>query len=183
VSTQGPASQDERADQGPTLGRRLLAAILDLRIILFWIAFTTVAGFALARLGAAPTSPAGWDAYAFLTLILPVGLTFAFADASPRRGTWGKRRQGLQVVSHHGQRITLARSLLRQAVKLGPWQVAHTAVFQLFAGSTSVLSWVLAITPQALVLASVTLVIVLRPPRALHDLIARTRVIVAPDPS
>lgn len=161
------------------LGRRLLAAILDLRIILFWIAFTTVAGFALARLGAAPTSPEGWDVYAFLTLILPVGLSFAFADASPRRGTWGKRRQRLHVVCRRGQRITLARSLLRQAAKLGPWQMAHTAVFQLFAGSTSAMSWVLAITPQALVLASAALVLVLRPPRALHDLIAQTRVINA----
>jgi len=161
----------------PTLRRRAIAALLDLPIIVAWIAFTTVLGSVLASLGASPASPEGWDAYAFMTLILPTALTFAVADASPRQGSWGKRRQRLQVVDRRGRRITFARSLLRQTAKLGPWQMAHTAVFQLFAGSTSGLLWVLALSPQVLVLASAAMVLFLRPPRALHDLVAQTRVI------
>ncbi len=174
----GRPAENEDAPRLPSaLRRRVLATLLDLRIILLWIAFTTALGPLLHALQLAPSSPEGWDAYAFMTLVLPTALTFALAEASPRQATWGKRRQRLAVVDRRGARLSLGRSLLRQAAKFGPWQMAHTAVFHLVDGHTSPLLWVLSLGAQLLVLISAVLLVLRSPGRPLHDLIAQTRVV------
>ncbi|MDH5551416.1 MAG: hypothetical protein OEZ42_16150, partial [Gemmatimonadota bacterium] len=58
-----------------------------------------------------------------------------------------------------------------------PWQMAHTAVIQLFAGSTATGYIVLSIAAQTLVVASILTMVVDSQHRALHDLIAGTQVV------
>lgn len=157
--------------------RRLLATALDLPIIVIWVIFAGVIGVVAPRLGVAIGTPAGWDVFAFATLVVPVILTFAVMEASPRQAAFGKRRLRLLVVGWDRQRITFTRSLVRSAVKFAPWQLAHTAVFHLAAGTTEVGFLALGIVAQVLVVASVATMTVDREHRSFHDLAAGTRVI------
>lgn len=158
------------------VGRRLGASGLDVGIVLVWAGATGALGALLRTLGREPTTAAGWDAYAFATLVLPVTLTFAAFEASPRRATPGKRRLGLSVTDRSGRRLRPARSLARSAVKFAPWQAAHTAVFHLLDGSEEPGLAVLSIGAQTVVLASTVFMSLDREHRALHDLVAGTRV-------
>lgn len=162
--------------------RRLLASLGDLPVVLAWAAVAAVVGVALQALDAAPRTPAGWDAIAFLTLIAPVTLTLALAEASSRQGTPGKRRLRLVVVDRAGRRLGRGRSLARSGVKFAPWQAAHTAVFQLASGRED--AWLLALSvgAQLVVVASTLMMLVDRHHRALHDLVAGTRVTERPAP-
>jgi len=61
-------------------------------------------------------------------------------------------------------------------VKFLPWQLAHTAVFHLAGGSTSLAFLALSIGAQVLVVASVLVMAIDARHRALHDWVAGTRV-------
>jgi len=158
----------------------LLAGVYDLPIFAGWVAITAVIGLAVQKLGLAPTSAIGWDVYAWSTLVAPCALTLAGFESSRWQASPGKRRQGLVVTDTAGQPLTRGRALLRAAIKLSPWQMAHTAVFQMYAGSQSPIFWALSILAQVIVLASVAAVLWGREGRAFHDRIAGTRVVVSP---
>jgi uncharacterized RDD family membrane protein YckC len=156
---------------------RLLAMGADLVVITLWAALAAVAGLGARAAGVDFGSPITADAFAFVVLVAPVVVTFAWQEASVRQATWGKRRLGLHVTDRAGRRTSLGRSLARSAVKFGPWQVAHTAVFGLVAGSTSLALMVLAVASQAIVLGSLVGLAADHRHRALHDLIAGTVVV------
>lgn len=164
-------------------GRRLLAAALDLPIVAGWAAAAGALGFGLRSLGITLQSPVALDAFAVATLVAPVAVTLALFEAGPGGATPGKRRLGLRVVDRQGHRITLSRALVRSAVKLAPWQMAHTAVFHLAAGDTSP-GWVaISLAAQALVLVS-TAVMALHPQhQAVHDIVAGTLVVARQTPT
>jgi uncharacterized RDD family membrane protein YckC len=115
--------------------------------------------------------------YAFVTLVLPVALTFALMEASPRRATPGKRRLGFVVVDRTGHRLNRVRSVARSVVKFAPWQMAHTAVFQFLAGNTAAGYVRLSIVAQVLVLSSIVTMALDPQHRPFHDLVAGTRVV------
>lgn len=157
--------------------RRLWAAMLDLPVILGWAVAAGLAGLGLRALGVVVETPGGWDALAFATLVLPVIVTMAVAEASWWQGSPGKRRGGFRVVDRNGRRITLVRSLARSGVKFAPWQMAHTAVFHLLADSRSP-GWVaLSVLAQVLVLGSVLMMFADGRHRSLHDLVTGTEVV------
>ncbi len=157
--------------------RRIEALAFDLPIVAGWAIFSGLTGGALRLLKLDFDTPTAWDVYAFTTLVLPVALTFAFFEASQRQATPGKRRVRIRVVDVIGNRLTPRRSLARSAVKFAPWQLAHTAVFQLVAGSTATVFAVLAIVSQLVVLASVLTMAVDPHHRAIHDYVAKTCVV------
>lgn len=154
---------------------------LDLVAVAAWAGLAGVLGLIGRLLGVRLASALAADAFAFVTLVLPVIVTFAVQESSPRQATFGKRRLNIRVVDRTGMRLTRARSLGRSVVKFAPWQLAHTAVFNLMAGGTSTVLLVMSITAQALVVASVVAMTLDRQHRALHDWIARTRVVNIPD--
>jgi len=176
-----PVTQPATSNIGPAADAlaRIKAAAIDLSIVVGWAAFSGVIGGVLRILDLGFANSAAWDVYAFATLVAPVALTFAVMEASPRQATLGKGRLGLVVVDPDGDRLTFGRSVARSVVKLTPWQMAHTAVFQLVAGSTAVGYIVLSITAQVLVVASIVTMVLTSQHRALHDLIAATRVVAA----
>ena len=113
--------------------RRIAAFGLDYLLMLAYMALLLTIRLIIIGWSpkGAPLSPERYDLGAFLTLVLPVILYFALMEASAWQATWGKRRMGLKVVSTDGVRLNLGRSLVRSAAKFGPWQIAHTCMFQL----------------------------------------------------
>jgi uncharacterized RDD family membrane protein YckC len=117
--------------------RRLAAFGVDYVFLLGYLGLLFALGLGLRRAGGgelleAPSGPRGrllGQALGFTLLTLPVTLSFALADASRHQGTPGKRALRLRVVGPGGRRLSLPRALLRAALKLAPWEVAHTALW------------------------------------------------------
>jgi uncharacterized RDD family membrane protein YckC len=167
------------------LADRLVAAVLDLLLVLAWVAVLAAVGAALWALGVAGAfDPVAGNVVGFVTLVAPVTLVAAAFES--RGWTPGKRARGLRVVraarGAAGGAPGFGRAVLRNALKIAvPWQLGHTVVFSLF-GTTftpppGVL--VLLVVTYAIPLAyAVTLLI--PPRRALYDSIAGTAVERAP---
>ena len=86
-------------------------------IVLFLLAI----GFYNLVLGDIPTfTEAQSQLLAFSTSVLPLTIIFAWLDY--RKGSFGKRWAGLQLVYKHR---SLSHSLLRSAIKFFPWQLGH----------------------------------------------------------
>jgi len=158
--------------------RRIVALGIDLSIIAVWAAVAGLVALVLGWIGLRFETAAGRDALAFVTLVLPVALTFAYQEAGPRQATLGKRRMGLVAVDGNGSRLAPGRSLARSALKLLPWQLGHSAVFRLVADADSVAWLIVSLVAQAIVLVSLSMVVLGAQGRALHDVVAGTRVAV-----
>jgi uncharacterized RDD family membrane protein YckC len=116
---------------------RLIAFLLDYLVIAVYVLILSGVISLIFRNWLQPlagrifNNPSLFDLFAFLLLILPVGLYFALFECLPGQATLGKRRLGIRVAGADGRRISLGRSLLRSAVKFLPWQVAHTCLFHI----------------------------------------------------
>lgn len=141
IDARGTASrrEDRRMHKGAraTGMGRVAAFALDYVVIAAYIGVLTGVGIgvraALRRPLAPPRTDAekmGGHAMAFLALTVPVALYFALSEASRAGATLGKRALGLRVVALEGGRVSPGRSLARSAIKLAPWEVAHTALWQ-----------------------------------------------------
>ena len=116
--------------------RRLAAYFVDYLVIALYIALlaavSTVVRTALG-LGLEPPSTTRdrllGHALGFAVLTLPVLLYFALTEWSGAQATVGKRVLRLRVTDAHGKRIGFGQSLLRSAVKLAPWEIAHAALW------------------------------------------------------
>ncbi|MCP4594247.1 MAG: RDD family protein [bacterium] len=118
--------------------RRLVASLIDFGVIAVYISVLTVVSLLIRsalQLGFSPPTsvPAklAGQALALGVLTLPVILYFALSESSRRQATIGKRRMSLRVTTASGERLSLGRSLLRSAVKFAPWELAHTALWQI----------------------------------------------------
>ena len=161
-----------------TITSRLTAQAWDLGVVAVWAAFAASVGIGLRATGIGPSTPLALDVEAFLTLVLPVILTFAYQEGSARQATFGKRRMGAVVVDNHGGPPGFGRALVRSVVKFAPWQMAHTAVLHLLADDTASGYLVLSLGAQGLVLASVIVMLLDGRHRAFHDWVAGTRVVM-----
>lgn len=175
----------------PTWRARIAAALWDYAAIVAWLALLTVVG-ALVRLLTPLDGPTGpvtsgqvrlTDVLAFAATVLPVGVYFMVTEAGPRQASWGKLRVGLRVVRTAGSCAGIGRIIVRTAVKLLPWQLAHISVVRMMVDvrDAAALTWTTYFASLALVV--VTVIVAWRDPfrRALHDLIAGTRVVTTPD--
>lgn len=69
---------------------------------------------------------------AFLLVTLPVTLYFAVFESSPRQATWGKHRLNLKVADHDGKQVSFWRALGRTILKLIPWELSHTLIWEIY---------------------------------------------------
>jgi uncharacterized RDD family membrane protein YckC len=166
----------------PGVRRRLLASVGDYGVIAGWLgALSAVA--ALGRLAAGPdraprSAPLlAQDLAVAAMTVLPVGAYLAATESGPRQASAGKRWQGLRVTTASGGPVGRRRAVVRNAVKLLPWQIAHVGLVRLLNGRETPGVWVL--QELSLVLAAASTVTALRDRRgrALHDLVAGTRVV------
>ncbi len=113
---------------------RLLAWAVDCTAVLLWagVLVAVVLGWPATTLApGVPLGAAEGHFVSFLTLTLPALLYFALFESSAWRGTPGKRLLNLQVEGVGGGRLPLERALLRGAVRLLPWEVAHFALWRI----------------------------------------------------
>ncbi len=120
-----------------SLRLRLAAFVFDYILISLYIVVLSVFSVLLLTGPLSQVNPAFLenplfrDFLAFVTLVMPVMLYFALWESSPSQATWGKRRMGLKVVNTDGYRLSLPRALVRAVIKLAPWQLSHTLLFQI----------------------------------------------------
>lgn len=161
---------------------RIGASLRDFAVIAVGIGVLTAAGAVVRAVAPAPAQPnlVLTDLIAFGFTVLPTGLYLAVGEAGRHQAAWGKRRAGLQVVTAAGGRPGVGRIVLRTAVKLLPWQLAHIAVARLILDvDDPVTTW--GSDALSLLLAALTIGMAWRDPqhRALHDRVAGTRVVPA----
>ena len=173
----------------PSWGCRLRASGIDFAVIGGWVG-VLAGGSAVWRAagrdyGRVFRDPATVDLAQFATMVLPTGLYLAAGEAGARHATAGKRAVGLVVVGGDGGLPSPSRIAVRTAVKLLPWQIAHLSVTRA-AGivpgpHAAALSGAGLVTALGLATTSAALAVLRPDGRALHDLVAGTRVAVAAD--
>ncbi len=67
----------------------------------------------------------------FVLVTLPVTLYYAFSESSPKQGTFGKQKQTIKVADANGSQISFFRALMRNLLKFLPWEISHTAIWQI----------------------------------------------------
>jgi uncharacterized RDD family membrane protein YckC len=77
-------------------------------------------------------SPVGWNAVAFVLLIVPATGWLAGWESGPGAASPGKRLLRLKVVGPGRPRLGWRRALARNGLKVAlPWELGHTAAFVL----------------------------------------------------
>ncbi|MEV6159729.1 RDD family protein [Nonomuraea sp. NPDC052129] len=107
---------------------RLVAADWDYLVIVGWLALLAVVFVPLRLAGVRPfdgLGTVGGDLLITALTVLPVGAYLIIGEAGRHQATWGKRRAGLAVVTTRGARPGAARIVMRNAVKVLPWQCGH----------------------------------------------------------
>jgi uncharacterized RDD family membrane protein YckC len=166
------------------LRRRLEAAGVDLAPA---VLLPAVLAFGAARwgnggrdLGRAFRDPRTADLAQFAVTVLPTALWWGgWETRATRHATPGKRVYGLTVRDRRGGPPTPRRVVVRTAVKLLPWQLAHLSLTRAArADGADPGRAVRAGLAASLVLpaASAALAVLTRDGRSLHDLVAGTRV-------
>jgi uncharacterized RDD family membrane protein YckC len=120
--------------------RRLAACGVDYGMVAAYLAVLVVIGALGRAVGVLPqriTTPADRVIAQLLVIVVltaPVTIWFAWWEARPRGATLGKRRFGLCVNTLDGAEPSWPRSLLRSSAKIAvPWELAHTAVWNILA--------------------------------------------------
>ncbi|WP_347861900.1 RDD family protein [Salimicrobium sp. PL1-032A] len=114
-------------------GRRIFAFGFDyFLILLYGIGVVGSAAFLFRETFTSlfTHSPLTAQVSGFVLITLPVVLYFSVSESSRYQGTWGKRRVGLIVTDHSGEKLPLGKSLLRSGVKFLPWELAHFFIWQ-----------------------------------------------------
>ncbi len=164
---------------------RLRASAVDLMVIWAWLG--SLAG--LSRVPAFRGSgyaklfrhPSTADLAQTATGVLPAALYLAIGEAGAAHATRGKRAAGLRVVGAAGCPASHAQIAVRTAVKLLPWQIAHLSINRAvgIVGGERSKKWAVAgfSTALGLVASSAATAVFRSDHRALHDLVAATRVV------
>ena len=110
---------------------RIFAFIIDCTIILVYAGslFGIVSFFQNNAEQTIPLlSPIKGQLVGFLTLTLPAFLYFVLSENSDLFATTGKRIVGLKVVNVKDEKASVKQLLIRNILKLGPWEIAHFGV-------------------------------------------------------
>ncbi|GAA1409617.1 hypothetical protein AUR04nite_23960 [Glutamicibacter uratoxydans] len=165
--------------------------LLDYSVILGWMAVLALATLLLWLLTGKvhnwlELGVTGAQALGFLVLVAPVGIYLYATESFSAQATWGKAKLGLKVVdAATGGKPSKAQVLLRTAIKLLPWEIAHFAVWHIVArvssGQPAFNRRLMAVTllADALPFAYVASVAFQRDRRGPHDLAAGTQVVDA----
>jgi uncharacterized RDD family membrane protein YckC len=168
-----------------SLVRRAAAFALDYAWIAAWLILVVALGILLGLVApglqdALFGNPITGQLTGFLLITLPVALVFVLSEASPAGATPGKRRMGLRVVTGHGDRLSLGRSIARTGLKFLPWELTHAVIWRFSAPGVpdAVLTAGLALV-WVLVGANLASALIDGGRRTLYDRLTRTRVVAA----
>jgi uncharacterized RDD family membrane protein YckC len=168
--------------------QRLGAFFLDYLVISLYLLFLSIIGVGL---GFGPlksvfqemfATPERSELSAFLFLVLPVILYFAWGESSSWKATLGKRKIHICVVTVSGSRLGFPQSFIRSLLKFIPWELTHACLWR-------IPGWPLAPeTPSPIIMIGLISVWVLvggyigsmlinKEGQTFYDMIAKTRVI------
>ncbi len=155
--------------------RRVAAYLADI-LLLFGILFPL--GWAVVLLvGFSPTSGVQiWQA-TLINFSLPAWLYFILSDSLLGGQTVGKRLLKIRVIGPSGRPLGVPQALLRTAVKLLPWELAHIGGFAL--GSNPRVQWVCIGLSNLLIVVYLIAMVASHSRFSIHDWIARTEVVGA----
>jgi uncharacterized RDD family membrane protein YckC len=175
----------------PSVWRRLKALLIDYFIILVWMGIVGIVGFIFSRFtGGYPDylgafGPFGTQALFFLILTLPIGLYIFITESGAEQATFGKQKVAIKVVNDRGDPPSRSSIATRTIVKLLPWEVSHTLVWQMQYVSykegydAEVPAWIIIglCMAMAAVLVYVAMIAIRRDGKAPHDIVAGTEVV------
>lgn len=156
--------------------RRSLAFLAD--ILLLFVVLAPLGFLIQQLLGIKPTNGSGVAVTLLWNFSLPAWSYFTLSDCSDRGSTPGKRLLGIRLRSRSHQGISFGRALLRTAVKLLPWELAHIAAFALsadlsqFSASQSIGIGL----ANVLWLTYLLVAVITKGKRSIHDFVAGTEV-------
>lgn len=170
-------STERSGERGLAL-RRCAAFAVDWLVIAAWGGLL----FAVAMLasGGEPGAPRGpWvgQAIGLVTMTLPVLLYFSVLESSRWRGSLGRRALGLRVETPAGERLPLRRALLRNAIKLAPWELGHLGAQQAFFAGDELPTWVGVVLLASMLGPLVWVAAIVATGRAPYDRAAGSRVV------
>ncbi|MCI5047390.1 MAG: RDD family protein [Aquisalinus sp.] len=114
--------------------KRIMAFAADYAVLGVYVALLTALSFALMGTDTAPPETrldkVIAQLLAFATLTLPVILYFSLMESTGNGGTLGKRLLRIKVMRSSGGKTGLPRALMRNVLKFLPWEIAHTAIWQ-----------------------------------------------------
>jgi uncharacterized RDD family membrane protein YckC len=119
--------------------------------------------------------PLAADAAITLLTVVPYFVYLVLTEAGPAHATWGKRRAHLIVETVDARALAPSRVMLRNLVKVLPWQLGHMGAMRFATGAEPfALAGTFSSISLVLLLQVVGPVVVGR--RGLHDVIAGTTV-------
>jgi uncharacterized RDD family membrane protein YckC len=163
------------------LGRRVLSWLWDYLVILAWLAIVFLVVSLPQLIGWIDLSPI-WtdqntsDVGITLLTVLPYFIYLYSTEVSDRHATWGKTREGIEVAAGSGASPGQGAVVIRNLVKVLPWQLGHLGTTRLVATeevTTTALTFEFA---SLLLLAAIVIPIFFRR-RGVHDLLAGTAVV------
>lgn len=158
--------------------RRILAYAID-AVGLFAL-LAPLTGWSIRRRGVADGPPPALYPSLVRWFSAPTWAAMIAADATSGR-TPGKRITGVRAVGADGRHPTVRQAVVRTAVKLVPWELAHLGLFRLARRTPwdTPVSRVVTGTANALLVAWLSATIRSRGARGPHDALAGTRVVRA----
>ena len=124
------------------------------------------------------TNPVTADLAVTALTVLPYLVYLVVSEAGPGRATLGKRRGGMVVSGRSGHKPATWRVVVRNLVKVLPWQLGHMGTMRL-ATVEQVTTSAMVLEVGSLALLAAVVVPILLGRRGVHDLAAGTRVVVA----
>jgi uncharacterized RDD family membrane protein YckC len=158
--------------------RRIVAYVIDAMGLFALLAPFT--GWSIRRRGVADGPPPALYSSLARWFSAPTWAAMIAADATSGR-TPGKRITGVRAVGPDGRHPTVPRAVVRTAVKLVPWELAHLGLFRLARRTPwdTPASRVVTGTANALLVVWLSATIRSRGARGPHDVVAGTRVVRA----
>jgi uncharacterized RDD family membrane protein YckC len=174
----------------PAFHRRIRALAVDYLVNLAWMAILGVLSLMMYLLMdgypdfLGSLGSAGSQLLFFVLLTLPVGVYLYLTESGSRHATCGKAVSSLTVIDVNGDAPSHKQASTRTVVKLLPWEVAHSFIWQmqyefyLEGPDATPPAWVLGgLNAAMLMLVIYTgMVYFRRDGRGPHDIVARTRV-------
>jgi len=160
----------------PVLIRRIGAYVLD--IVLLFIILAPLGYLVQRAMGIGPESAQGVYVALILNFSLPAWTYFALADRSHGGATLGKHWLSLRTEADGRRRVGRGQALVRTAVKMVPWEIAHASSF-LFTpalGEFTVGNWIGIGASYTLSFVYLFIAWCTRGHRSLHDFAASTSV-------
>jgi len=154
--------------------RRSVAYVID--IILLFAILAPTAYLINYIFDFQPTASSHVWMAAVISFSIPAWSYFLFSDLSWKGMTIGKRLLKVKVVSINGNDLNFGRALLRTAVKLLPWELAHIFGFALADTISQTAISAGLIAANLLIVIYLVMLFMNAGKISLHDLFARTEV-------